>query len=180
VRSPLGITPVFLGAAALTVFPGIWLFGAYNYPYTHHYTFHNRTGTNSTNTTNTTNSRRSALDQLVTLVMRQDTTSGASQTKPVDCLCAARAECGCDDSGNFTVLDSLIGDGTYANLNFSLVNVVDINGTSTIVLNGTLPNGTTTSGGTEDVNGESAAIHNAQSSGYMALVAMVAFMVYFI
>jgi len=112
------------------------------------------------------------------LVLRQDATTGENQTKPVNCLCAAFAECGCDDSGNTTFLDSLIGDGTYANLNLSVVNVVDVNGTSTIVLNGTLPNGTTTSGGTEDANG--AMMLGAQSSGYLALVALVGLTVFFV
>lgn len=45
------------------------------------------------------------------------------------------------------------------------------------MLNGTLENGTTTSGGTEDADG---AAVRAKSSGYVALVAVVGFMVYFI
>lgn len=78
-------------------------------------------------------------------------------------------ECGCDDNGNTTFLDSLIGDGSYAALNKSLVNVADINGTSTIVLNGTLPNGTTAAGGTENVN----AAGLLGASGYLVMVALV-------
>lgn len=79
-------------------------------------------------------------------------------------------ECGCDDNGNSTFLDSIIGDGSYANLNKSLVDVADINGTSTIVLNGTLPNGTTTAGGTEDANG---ARRMVEASGYWVMIALV-------
>lgn len=174
----MGITPLFLGAGALAILPGVWLFGAYSYPYHNPYSFHNRsatanetTGTStassssptSTPTSNPTNGRRALWE-------RDD--AGTNQTKPVTCLCAAYAECGCDDSGNTTFLDSLIGDGTYSKLNFSLVNVADINGTSTIVLNGTLPNGTTTPGGTEDANGGAAGI--MQSSGYLVMVALAA------
>ena len=85
------------------------------------------------------------------MVKRQD--SGVNETKPVTCLCDAYSECGCDDNGNTTFLDALIGDGSYAALNKTLIDVADINGTSTIILNGTLPNGTTTTGGTENVNG---------------------------
>jgi len=66
-------------------------------------------------------------------------------------------------------LDSLIGDGNYANLNKSVVTVADINGTSTIVLNGTLPNGTTTSGGTDDASGAKL----VQASGWLVMVALV-------
>lgn len=36
-KSPLGITPFLLPAAALAFFPGVWLYGAYAYPYTHPY-----------------------------------------------------------------------------------------------------------------------------------------------
>lgn len=87
-------------------------------------------------------------------------------------------ECGCDDSGNTTFLDSIIGDGTYANLNKSLVNVADINGTSTIVLNGTLPNGTTASGGTDNANAAMRSI--TQAGGYWVMIAIVGMTVYFV
>lgn len=36
-RSPLGITPFLLPAAALAFFPGLWLYSAYAYPYNHPY-----------------------------------------------------------------------------------------------------------------------------------------------
>ncbi|GFF25189.1 hypothetical protein IFM61606_09370 [Aspergillus udagawae] len=42
-RSPLGITPFLLPVAALAIFPGIWLYGAYAYPYSHHYNYTNET-----------------------------------------------------------------------------------------------------------------------------------------
>jgi len=108
------------------------------------------------------------------LQVRQEDT-GVNETKAVQCLCALYAECGCDDDGNTTLLDSLIGDGTYSALNKSLVSVVDFpNGTSIIAINGTLENGTTIAGGTEDANGTSAAIKSiAQLSGYWVMVALV-------
>lgn len=40
-RSPAGITPFLLPAAALTFFPAVWLYGAYAYPYSHHYNYYN-------------------------------------------------------------------------------------------------------------------------------------------
>ncbi|KAF4634850.1 hypothetical protein G7Y89_g3260 [Cudoniella acicularis] len=176
-RSPLGIPAVFLGASLLAFYPGLWLYGAYSYPYTHPYTFHNRTAranatatttsTSATATPTATNAARS-----LRLDCRQSDTEGVNQTKPVTCLCAVYAECGCDDSGNSTFLDSLIGDGTYANLNHTLVTVADVNGTSTIIINGTLPNGTTASGGTEDAY--SAATRSiVNSSGYWVMIALV-------
>lgn len=64
-------------------------------------------------------------------------------TLPVTCLCQYYSACGCDDNNDPTYLDSIIGDGT--NLNNSLVHIGPVNGTETIALNGTLPNGTDTS-----------------------------------
>ena len=58
------------------------------------------------------------------------------------CLCEQYSACGCDDANNSTFLDGIIGDGNLANLNKSLINVGNVNGTKTIVLNGTLPNDT--------------------------------------
>jgi hypothetical protein len=69
-------------------------------------------------------------------------TAGKNQTKSVLCLCQEYTDCGCDDNGNSTFLESLVGDGNPATLNQTIVRVANINGTDTIVLNGTLPNGT--------------------------------------
>lgn len=124
--SPSGIVPLVLGGAALGYlgFVGAsWAYGAYAYPYTRPYWYYN-----------TTNQR--------------------NETKPVTCLCDYYETCGCDDNGNQTYFNSVIGDGSYANLNRSLVTVADNETTheSTIYIRGTLPNGTTSSGGTEDPN----------------------------
>lgn len=172
--SPLGIAPLFLGVGALTLFPGIWLFGAYSYPYHNPYTFRNHSATNDTSNSTSTHERRRR-SYFFWERASTDDNQGVEQTKPVTCLCAADAECGCDDSGNTTFLDSLIGDGTYSKLNLSVVNVVDVNGTSTIVLNGTLPNGTTIPGGTEDAFGAATGMTGLmQSSGYLVLAAIAA------
>lgn len=149
---------------------GLFLFGAYSYPYHNPYTFHNRTApANDTSNGNSTHAGRALWEREDVA----DADEGAEQTKPVTCLCAAYAECGCDDSGNTTFLDSLIGDGTYSKLNLTLVNVADVNGTSTILLNGTLPNGTTIPGGTADANHAGEGMRGLmQSSGYLVMVAL--------
>lgn len=119
-RSASGIKPLlFLSAGAFAVFPAIWLYGVYSYPYTQPYSFHN-------------------------------ITTNANETKPVDCLCEEYSECGCDESGDFSQLDQLVGNGSYDALDKNVITVADINGTSTILINGTLPNGTTAAGGTSD------------------------------
>jgi hypothetical protein len=86
-------------------------------------------------------------------------------------LCEQYSECGCDENGDNSNLAALVGDGTYDSLNKSVITVADINGTSTIVLNGTLPNGTTAAGGTEDPNGSAAA--SMKFSGYWLMIALV-------
>jgi len=174
-RSPLGIAPIFLGVGLLSLYPGLWLYGAYNYPYNHPYTFYNRTATNSSDSATQTRD----IDEEVMMMIRQ-AAEGFNQTKPVTCLCAAYAECGCDDNGNTTFLDNLIGDGTYSNLNLSIVNVADINGTSTIILNGTLPNGTSISGGTDDAITGDAVKMLANAAGYWVMVALVGATVYLV
>lgn len=76
-------------------------------------------------------------------------TTNANETKPVECGCDAYQECGCDDNNSTDYVSSVLGTGAYNQLNQSLVTVAAVNGTDTILLNGTLPNGTTASGGTE-------------------------------
>ena len=55
-----------------------------------------------------------------------------------------------------TFIDDVLGDLSYAALNRTLVNLAVFNGSDSILLNGTLPNGTTAAGG-EDDDEESAA-----------------------
>jgi hypothetical protein len=120
-KSPKGIAPVaLLGVGALVFFPGLWLYGAYMYPYSHPYGFHNAS-------------------------------SNRNETKNVNCLCQQYSVCGCDDNDDKSYLNGIIGNGT--NLNQTLVRVADVNGTSQIFLNGTLPNGTTASGSTNAASG---------------------------
>jgi hypothetical protein len=71
------------------------------------------------------------------------------QILPILCLCQQYSVCGCDDNTNSTFLTALLPNGTAAPaLNASLARISDVNGTRTLVLNGTLPNGTTASFGT--------------------------------
>ncbi|PTB74582.1 hypothetical protein M440DRAFT_1392942 [Trichoderma longibrachiatum ATCC 18648] len=115
-RSPSGILPfAILGGAALAFWPGVWLYGAYMYPYHHPYHYYNES------------SRR-------------------NETRDVLCGCGTYDVCGCDDNNNTAYYDSLIGNGSYDGLNKSIVNVADVNGTRTILINGSLPNGTTADG----------------------------------
>lgn len=75
-----------------------------------------------------------------------NTTAQQNQTKPVNCLCQQYSVCGCDDNNDPAYFNSVVGDGDPSKFNQSLVRVADVNGTSQIFINGTLPNGTTADG----------------------------------
>jgi len=117
--SPSGIKPVLLGAgiggaAALAFWPGVWLGGAYLYHYPNSYKYYNES-------------------------------SEEEEERPIICACSAEAYCGCDQddkTNNTAIYDELIGNGSYEHLNKSIVDVAEVNGTTTILINGTIPNDT--------------------------------------
>lgn len=101
----------------------------------------------------------------------RNSSSNQNETKPVLCGCDAYQECGCDNNSNQTYIDSVIGNGSLASLNQSLVTVSKVNGTDTILLNGTLPNGTTASGGTDSANAGAGYKDLLQHAGWWPMVA---------
>lgn len=80
-----------------------------------------------------------------------DPNTHRNDSLPVDCLCSPYNPCGCDDTNNQTLVTQMLQ-------NSSVANVTTVNGTKTVVINGTLPNGTSSAGaslrqGTMDVTG---------------------------
>lgn len=76
-RTPGGLAPFLLPAAALAFLPGAALaYGAYAYPYGHHYNY-------------------------------TDPDSHKEESLPVVCICEQYMECGCDDNNNSTFYESL-------------------------------------------------------------------------
>lgn len=128
------------GAAGLAFWPGLWLYGAYLYPYHQPYRFHNES-------------------------------SNRNETLNVICGCGTYDVCGCDDNNNTDYFVSLVGNGSYDALNKSVVNVAIVNGTNSLLINGSLPNGTTA----DDPNASSAnSIRTmAQMIGFWPAVAAV-------
>lgn len=164
----------------LAAYPGYWPYGAYAYPYSHPYIYHNRTGRRNRTATSTSSSATATptATNAARAVLNYRRDDGVDVTMNVTCLCAQYSVCGCDDNNNSTFLDSVIGDGT--NLNTSIVNFANINGTQTVVLNGTLPNGTTAPGGTEDANPSSSSSSSSSAAnmlrtigGYWVMVVIV-------
>ena len=95
-----------------------------------------------------------------------------NESLPVTCLCDQYSACGCDDDGNTSYIDSLLGDGTAASQNDSLVHIGNVNGSKTVVINGTLPNGTDDSASTTTNGASSQKV--LEVSGFWLVIAIVA------
>ena len=98
--------------------------------------------------------------------------NSTNTTLPVDCLCAQYQECGCDNNNDTSYLDSIVGNGTLTNSSLARVN--NVNGTDTLLINGTLPNGTTSAGAT---SGAVRLDGIGSLSGWWMMLAIVAAMV---
>ncbi|RYP83969.1 hypothetical protein DL770_005271 [Monosporascus sp. CRB-9-2] len=124
-RSPGGVAPYLVAGAGLGFLGGAYLAGGSYYMYPYHNQYYYRNATTDRN-----------------------------ETKPVVCACQADGVCSCDDNGDQEYFNSIIGDGSYEGLNKSVVDVVrnETDDRTYIYINGTLPNGTTADGGTEDLN----------------------------
>ncbi|KAJ4292746.1 hypothetical protein N0V90_009409 [Kalmusia sp. IMI 367209] len=136
------IAPVLL----LGLLPGIWLYSVWPYHFNNPYRFVNESLHNSTNP------------------------NGTNTSLPVLCLCQDFSACGCDENDNQQYLKDLVGNGSYDALNRSVINVADVNGTTTLILNGTLPNGTTAPGGVDDAG---MMLSVGKYSGYYAMALSV-------
>lgn len=167
-RTPRGLVAgaVIAPLVLLSIMPGIWLYSAYPYYYNNPYRFNNRTR-NSTDVNN--NDRRS--------LWAKRQTTGVNETLPVVCLCQESSVCGCDENDDQQYIDDLVGNGSYAALNKTLVTVGDVNGTKTLVINGTLPGGTTAPGGTDDAEGVAMSLAVGKYTGYYAMGIMVMYAV---
>jgi len=147
-RSPRGISPFLFPAAALGFFPGLWLYGAYAYPYSHHYYYRNTT----------TNANQSVPVECLCQEYNE-------------CSCD-------DNGNSTYVSDLMNTTDGSPPKNSSIVKVVDFgNGTEKVFINGTLDNGTTASGGTDPSNSSEvpSSVGNtiAQYSGYWVMIATV-------
>lgn len=62
--------------------------------------------------------------------------AGENQTRPAECYCGRYAQCGCEERNETDYVNAVAN-------NASVSKVAEVNGTSTLLINGTLPNGTT-------------------------------------
>jgi len=96
-----------------------------------------------------------------------NTTNNQNETRPVQCLCAQYSECGCDNNTDTSYVDSVANNKTVSR-------VANVNGTDTLLINGTLPNGTTAAGGTANAAG-SLRQELLEMSGWWVVVAGVGY-----
>ncbi|KAJ0100647.1 hypothetical protein J7T55_005403, partial [Diaporthe amygdali] len=106
-------------------------------------------------------------------------TSDRDEVKPAICGCEPYQVCGCDDNNDQAYILSIIGNGSYSSLNRSVVCIGDVDGTETILINGTLPNGTTASGGSQPPNTSGGPRHLNGVAGWWQALATAAFVALF-
>jgi hypothetical protein len=103
--------------------------------------------------------------------------NGTTIPANVTCLCQRYQVCGCDPTDNATFVNQVINNGTDQPVNTSTVVYATFpNGTQAAYINGSLPNGTTASGGTAPSNADeiSAGTRALQVyGGYAAMAAVV-------
>ncbi|KAL5615013.1 hypothetical protein BROUX41_005078 [Berkeleyomyces rouxiae] len=148
-RSAAGLPAAFFAIGLLSFWPALWLTNAYLYNYPGSFRYN-----------------------------FHNQSSNANESLPVVCACAEYSLCGCDENNSTTYLDSLVGNGSYSGLNSSVVGVANVNGTKTLLVNGTLSNDTTVPSEDEDEDSNSMALMNTPTGllGYWP-VALAAFSV---
>lgn len=107
-------------------------------------------------------------------------TAAQNETLPVQCLCQEYSVCACDQNDDPEYLNELVGNGSLSAL-ASTARLSAVNGTRTLVLNGTLPNGTTVADPSveEDSAASSSANSLLQHTGWTTTIAVVLYMVWF-
>lgn len=98
-------------------------------------------------------------------------TSGQNETHPAQCYCARYSlNCGCDANNNTDYQNAVANNATAAKL-------VNINGTQTLAIDGTLSNDTTAPG-TSDTSGAGSIRVGAEMLGWWPMVAAAGAMAY--
>lgn len=100
-------------------------------------------------------------------------TTDEEEELPVICACDPYNPCGCEENNSTEYVQALIGDGSYRDLNQSLVTVAEVNGTKTLLVNGTLMNGTEPPVPEDDEGAGAGLRAMVEALGYWPMVAAV-------
>ena len=161
-NSPGGIRPFLVptAAGAAAIFPGTWGAGVYVYSY------------------------NLDEDNLEETELDSDFIDDLDDPVPVRCLCEEFLECSCEEENDEDYLQFLIDDDDVEDLDEEIVTFNTVNGTMTLVINGTLPNATESLGDDSsdesdlDIGDSSAGIKQVaiQLSGWSFVAGVVALM----
>ena len=131
-NSPSGIQPSRVTAAgAAAIFPGTWGAGVYVYSYT------------------------LDEDDLDETELDGDFLDDLDDPVPVRCLCEEFLECSCEEENDEDYLQFLIDDDDVDDLDEEVVAFNTVDGTTTLVINGTMPNATEFLGDDSDDDSDS-------------------------
>lgn len=95
-------------------------------------------------------------------------TSNQNESHPMNCYCGRFSECGCDNNNETDYMTSIAN-------NQSIARLANVDGQQKLVVNGTLPNGTTAASA-----GASYRQNLVEMSGYWVAAAIVVYAVWFI
>lgn len=152
-RTPSGLSAVALPAALMGgVFAGLWLGSLlYMYAWTNPLAWQNPLNARALVLPYLNSTAGNATQQVLTVP------GGGNVTLPVTCLCEENAVCGCDEVHDEQFVAALLQDAASGgDAAGKTVRLSVVNGTLTVVINGTLPNGTTADGGSDYAAGAAA------------------------
>ena len=142
-KSPGGLSPVALSLAiAGGLFAGAWLGSVWMYAWNHPLKYnHDPTAGMIQIPYQNLSMAGNGTD------MTFEITPGKNVTLPVKCLCGNNAVCGCDEVSDADYAKSVLEDAAKGGGKGDTARLAVDNGELVLVINGTLPNGTTADGG---------------------------------
>ena len=144
-KSPGGLSPLALPiAVAGGLFAGMWLGSVWMYAWNHPLNYFNP----PTAATMDIPYQNRTTNGTVT-DMTYEITPGMNVTLPVKCLCAENTVCGCDEVTDPEYAKSVLEDAAKDGGKGDTARLAVDDGSLVLVVNGTLPNGTTAAGGDE-------------------------------
>ncbi|KAF8441919.1 hypothetical protein BGX38DRAFT_1272475 [Terfezia claveryi] len=144
-KSPGGLSPVALPLAlAGGLFAGMWLGSVWMYAWNHPLNYFNPPTAPTMNIPYQNSTTNGTLTD-----MTYEITPGMNVTLPVKCLCAENAVCGCDEVTDPDYAKNVLEDAAKDGGKGDTARLAVDDGKLVLVVNGTLPNGTTADGGDE-------------------------------
>ncbi|KAF8425325.1 hypothetical protein EV426DRAFT_664322 [Tirmania nivea] len=147
-KSPGGLSPVALPLAVVGgLFAGVWLSNVWMYAWNHPLNYYHPPTAAAMGIpyqNHTTNGNGTAVTDMTYKI-----TPGMNVTLPVKCLCEENSVCGCDEVNDADYSKSVLEDAARDGGKGDTARLAVDDGGLVLVVNGTLPNGTTADGGND-------------------------------